>query len=108
VRWTQIGFHRWPGATDRRAYLANRHRHLFHFAATISVTHDDREVEFHDLLDLVRNCTAGWGEELGGKSCEQMAELILVCVGVAYPARAMSVTVSEDGEVEATVSGVLG
>jgi hypothetical protein len=47
VRFQVPGFHCWQGATGDRAYLADRHRHLFHVEAKISIFQNDREVEFH-------------------------------------------------------------
>jgi hypothetical protein len=58
VRFTAPGFHQWPAAPQRRAYLRERHRHLFHVAVTIPVLHADREVEFHDLQDAARELFA--------------------------------------------------
>jgi hypothetical protein len=52
--FTAPGFHRWPGASGQRSYLADLHRHLFHITVHVGVTHTDRDVEFHDLQDLVR------------------------------------------------------
>lgn len=96
------GFHRWPGATGDRAYLAQRHRHLFHVEVKLQVFHQDREVEFHDLLDF---CRAHFpGGEMGGASCEMMAEQLLSAIAQKYPNRAASVGVFEDGEVGAEVS----
>lgn len=101
ARITVPGFHRWPGATGQRAYLADRHRHLFHVEAVAHVTHDERDVEFHDLQDMLR---AWWGappRECGSDSCETLARDLtghLEEAGVLV----QSVTVSEDGEAWAT------
>lgn len=95
------GFHHWPDAPLHRSYLAQRHRHLFHIRATVRVTHDDRDVEFHDLADAIR---AWWGpedRECVSRSCEALAREL---AGHLLE-RGMTVTqvdVSEDGETGAT------
>ena len=104
VRWTHVGFHYWPDAPAHRAYLAARHRHLFHYTVTIPVEHHDREVEFHDLLDACRAFTDAWGDELGRSSCEEMAEGIARHIAQQYPGRRIVATASEDGEVDAVVT----
>jgi len=100
VRFTQPGFHHWPEPTGDRAYLGERHRHLFHVDVRMQVEHDDREVEFHNLLDLARSLFPGG--ELGGQSCEMMARSLGEKIARRY-GRAVQVTVSEDGEVGAVV-----
>lgn len=95
------GFHCWPAAPPHRAYLADRHRHMFHIRATVPVGHDDRDVEFHDLQHLI----AGWwgpGErECGPASCETLARQLATHLEQAGIAVA-SVDVSEDGQAGAT------
>lgn len=103
--WTRLalpGFHRWPGATGRRAYLADRHRHLFHLEVEVAVGHDDRDVEFHDLQDLVRDWWGDGPRELGAHSCEQIArDLAAHLTGQGITVT--RVTVSEDAESGATL-----
>ena len=105
VRFTHTGFHHWKDAPPSRAYLADRHRHVFHFEAQMSVLHNDREVEFHDMLDdckmFVDLNRQRW--ELAGASCEHMA-LALAEYLVAEYDRPARVEVSEDGECGARVS----
>lgn len=99
------GFHHWPDAPDHRAYLRDRHRHLFHLRAEVSVSHDDRDVEFHDLSDWLRRI---WHDrapdgEWGPKSCEAIARELAAAAG--WMGRSWSMSVSEDGESGAVVSG---
>ena len=107
--WTTVsvpGFHRWPDATDARSYLADRHRHLFRITAHVAVAHDDRDVEFHDLQDLIR---AWWGpvtRECGASSCEDLARQVRNHLKEDHRLDVVSVEVSEDGESGATVTGV--
>jgi hypothetical protein len=105
-----VGFHSWPDAPGHRDYLAQPHRHLFHVRASLSVTHDDRDVEFHDLLAVVvRACVTlgtarGGARYLGAMSCEHVARRIVEALAVAWPGRLIEVDVSEDGEAGATVT----
>lgn len=97
VRFNRVGWHRWPHAPARRDYLASPHRHLFNIEVGLTVLHDDREVEFHDLLE---DCKAAvpdqhkWGEQ----SCEAIAAVLARQVRALYPDRTITVDISEDGE----------
>ena len=66
------------------AFLADKHRHMFHFTVACEVTHSDRDKEFimlkRDVLEYIneeyyneiaRTC------EFGSQSCEMLAEEIL-------------------------------
>lgn len=105
VKWTAMGFHYWPGAVKHphRKYLADRHRHLFHFRVEMDVMHDDRDVEFHDVLQYCKFVTSD-SRDYGPMSCEAIARMLLERVNHKWPDRNASVTVSEDNECGATVS----
>ena len=105
VRWTEPGFHCWPEAEGERAYLAQRHRHLFHIEVSMPVEHNDREVEFHDLLDHARSWRTD-GPERGRWSCEDIAREIDLHVRARWPGRTITVAVFEDGECGATITTV--
>lgn len=105
-----VGFHAWPDAPPRRLYLASLHRHVFHVKTKVHVMHDDREVEFHDLLDRSLAAAETLGEpmppdarNLGPMSCEMIARNIAAAVSISYPGRTVVVEVSEDGESGAIV-----
>ncbi|MEY9179702.1 hypothetical protein [Bradyrhizobium sp. USDA 313] len=105
VRFTMAGFHRWAGAPIGRAYLADRHRHLFHVEVRMQVAHDDREVEFHDLLDEARTIFAedlGANGNYGSHSCEMLGRELGDRLAKQY-GRPVTVIVSEDGECGAQV-----
>lgn len=93
------GFHRWPQAPSDVAYLRDRHRHVFHIEARFAVDHDNRAVEFiqfkGEMLEWLRNRFPG--NELGTKSCEQIAGLLLEAFAL------QSCAVFEDGENGAIV-----
>lgn len=94
------GWHCWPMATGRRAYLASKHRHLFHVRVACETWHDDREIEFHDLLDQSK-FFFGSGD-FGDSSCEHMARQLAEKLGTMYN-RDFAVEVSEDGECGSVV-----
>ena len=99
VRFTVPGFHRWPDAPEHRAYLRNEHRHLFHVEVAVEVTHDDREIEFHDLQKFCRHDFM----LSGPMSCEMACKHLHDCLETRYPKRKRIVSVFEDGEVGAMV-----
>jgi hypothetical protein len=103
------GFHCWPTAPPRRAYLRDRHRHLFRVTAEVAVSHDDRDVEFHDLADLIRAWWAAESDgalarECGPKSCEALANELGAALAGGPNLAVTRITVSEDGECGATIT----
>ena len=101
VRYRAEGFHFWQDAPDSRKYLRERHRHMFHVEAKVEVAHEEREIEYHDLLDFCR-ATFNGGEQWG-RSCESMAKDLAKKIATRWPGRDVVVSVFEDGEVGATV-----
>lgn len=105
VRLQLVGWHRWPAATGHRSYLAHTHRHLFGVTVTIPAAVDNqRAVEFHDLMDLVRELWPRAGQ-WQDSSCETIAsligrELVYQLAGVPW----VTVAVDEDGEAGATIT----
>ena len=87
VKLAVDGMHNFPKAAElfpEVAFLADRHRHMFHFTLAKMVNHSDRDREFimlkRDIIDYIngeyfsdftRTC------EFGPKSCEMLAEEIL-------------------------------
>ena len=100
VTFQKEGIHKFPGAVDLPGveFLANEHRHIFHFKVTMEVFHDDREVEFilfkRELEGLYTDSTL----ELDYKSCEMMADDLSEYIVDKYPGRNLVIEVSEDGE----------
>lgn len=108
VTFQKYGIHNYPSAPEDVSYLRHPHRHLFKFKVTISVEHDDREIEFHQLLNY---CLSLYNENIlvcAYKSCEMLAEELLKSLVVKYETDALSrsyeVEVSEDGECGAIVT----
>ena len=102
VRFTAEGWHHWPDAQGERAYLASPHRHLFYVEVQMAVEHNDREVEFHDLLTYAR-LEFGRGD-FGPASCEALAERLLNRLASSYGGRRIRVSVFEDNECGAVLS----
>lgn len=107
-RWIEVtfqeeGIHYYPGVENDMslepvAFLAYRHRHMFHFNVRIEVFHDDRELEFimvkRELQSLMRSDIA----RMNGKSCEMLAVDIIEYITNKYPGRDIVCKVFEDGE----------
>lgn len=97
VRYSVEGFHRWPQAPVERGYLADRHRHIFYVEIKVQTFHDDREVEFHDLLTWAKLVFPGG--ELGSQSCEMIARHFLNEIAHRFGGhRRAIVSVFEDNE----------
>lgn len=102
------GIHCYPQAPDDVDYLRHPHRHLFKFKITAQVFHDDRDIEFHQLMNW---CKAQYTGDLSVdyKSCEMIArELLTRLMDYSGPPRFWEVEVSEDGECGAIVSSFPG
>lgn len=103
VTFRKEGIHRYPAAfTDSSladvAFLGYEHRHIFHFRVDMTVTHNDRDVEFillkRELEALYNNSTL----QLDHKSCEMIADDLYKYISEQYPNRSYVIEVSEDGE----------
>ncbi len=88
--------HNWPGCNVSGVeYLKYRHRHTFTVKVKISVTHDDRDVEF---IKFKQEMDAWFSEvydkkEIGERSCEMLCQEIMD----KWP-KIIYVEVLEDGE----------
>lgn len=117
VTFRKEGIHRYPAAaTDPQlntageydvSFLANAHRHIFHFRVWIDVFHNDRDIEF---IQFKRWCESLYNNysgnnnnsgsilELDFKSCEMLADDLYLQIASRYPDRAVWIEVAEDGE----------
>jgi hypothetical protein len=115
VTFRREGIHCYPAAaTDPRlntageydvSFLANPHRHIFHFRVWIDVFHNDRDIEFIQFKRWLENLYSGTGPynenrvlELDFKSCEMIADDLYTQIAGRYPGRAVWIEVAEDGE----------
>ena len=115
VTFRREGIHRYPAAATDPAlctageydvsFLANAHRHIFHFRVWIDVFHNDRDIEFIQFKRWLENLYSGRGPynegqvlELDFKSCEMIADDLYTQIAGRYPGRAVWIEVAEDGE----------
>ena len=106
IRLQMPGMHIWSECDiEEVSYLANVHRHMFHFEARCLVGGSNREVEFIKLQNEIRRFLTAtyWSVSsqllaFGGRSCEMIAEEILK----RFPLLT-ECTVLEDGENGARV-----
>ena len=82
------------------SFLANPHRHIFHFRVSIDVFHNDRDIEFIQFKRWLEALYSGEGAvlELNYKSCEMIADDLYIQIAERYPDRNVDIEVSEDGE----------
>ena len=110
VTFCKEGVHKYPAAaTDPLlctgdeydvSFLANLHRHIFHFRVWLDVFHNDRDVEFIQFkrwLERLYHSDQGV-LSLDFKSCEMMADDLYIHIADRYPGRAVWIEVSEDRE----------
>ena len=107
VTFKKEGIHKYPAALedpklDDVSFLGYPHRHIFHFKVWIEVFHDDRDIEF---IQFKRWLEALYGDslELDYKSCEMIADELAQQIQMKYPARSITIEVSEDGENGCTI-----
>jgi hypothetical protein len=115
VTFQKEGIHRYPAAaTDvklatRRfglpeehwldvSFLADPHRHIFHFRVEMEVFHDDRDVEFIQAKRIMERWYNDGTLYLDYKSCEMMANDLYSKLITKWPGRSYAIEVSEDGE----------
>lgn len=97
VKFQKEGIHSYPDAPDEVAFLRNPHRHMFHFKVTLSVTHDDRDIEFIMLKRELEGLYTGV-MSVNYQSCEMLAGDLIKYINEKYPGRHGSVEVNEDNE----------
>lgn len=110
-RWVQChfmrrGVHCYPeAATDPTlatgdkydvSYLAHPHAHDFWFSVKISVTQNDRDIEFIQLRDRLSDLYGEGQLVCGRRSVETLAEELIDKIKEMYPGRDIVVGVFED------------
>ncbi len=108
VTFRKEGMHKYPAAlTDPTlatgeeydvSFLGYPHRHIFHFRVWISVTHNDRDIEFIQFKRWLENLYKDATLSLDFKSCEMMSDDLYDIISKKYPGREVWIEVSEDGE----------
>ena len=113
ITFRKEGVHCYPAAaTDPKlntgddydvSFLANPHRHIFHFRVSIDVFHNDRDIEFIQFKRWLEALYVGGTLELNYKSCEMIADDLYLQIATRYPGRDVVIEVSEDGENGCTI-----
>jgi len=108
ITFRKEGIHRYPAAaTDPMlctpgeydvSFLANAHRHIFHFRVGIDVFHNDRDIEFIQFKRWLEGLYNKDILQLDFKSCEMIADDLYIQIAERYPNRAVTIEVAEDGE----------
>lgn len=108
VTFQKEGVHCYPAAaTDPMlatgdeydvSFLANLHRHIFHFRVAIEVTHNDRDIEFIQFKRWLESLYVNTILQLDYKSCEMISDDLYLQIATKYPNRDVWIEVSEDGE----------
>ena len=108
VTFRKEGMHKYPAAATDPAlatgdeydvsFLANPHRHIFHFRVWIDVFHNDRDIEFIQFKRWLENLFRESTLSLDYKSCEMIADDLYTEIATRYPGRDVWIEVAEDGE----------
>lgn len=105
VTFSKVGFHYFERAgTEAQfadvSYLANNHRHKFGFKVWVEVFKNDRDIEFHQLLNYCELLFNSGDLKIKGKSVEMLANDLHVWLlqNQNYSGRDISIQVDEDGE----------
>jgi len=105
IRFQKEGIHKYPAALeDPRladvSFLGYPHRHIFHFRVSISVFHNDRDIEFIQFKRWLESLYSGESNslQLDSKSCEMIADDLYRQINLRYPGRHVIISVSEDDE----------
>lgn len=103
VTFEKEGIHCYPDAPEGVEFLKHPHRHMFKFRVAITVSHNQREIEFILFKRELESLYSAGTLQLDDKSCETIAEELIEYIDSKYPGRDGYVEVSEDGENGALV-----
>ena len=103
VRFSKEGIHKYPAALEDPkladvSFLGFPHRHIFHFRVSISVFHNDRDIEFIQFKRWLESLYSHSTLSLDFKSCEMIADDLYVQINSRFPGRHVIISVSEDDE----------
>ena len=103
VTFQREGVHKYPAALEDPKLAAVRflgypHRHIFHFRVRVSVSHNDRDIEF---ILFKRELESLYNDNLfflDYMSCEMIADDLYKEISAKYPSRFVEISVAEDNE----------
>jgi hypothetical protein len=108
VTFKREGIHCYPAAKDDPklatgdwddvSFLGVPHRHIFHFRVAVTVTHNDRDIEFIQFKRWLEKLYNEDVLDLDYKSCEMMSDDLYMQIANRYPNRDVKIEISEDGE----------
>ena len=109
VSFQKEGIHKYPAALEDPkladvSFLGYPHRHMFHFRVSISVFHNDRDIEFIQFKRWLESLYSDSTLELNYKSCEMICDDLYRQINLRYPGRHVTVEVSEDNENGASIA----
>lgn len=101
IKFTKFGVHCYPQAGYEEklkdvSFLSSPHAHFFHFIVRISVSHNEREIEF---IQLYKYCESLYSQQVlqaDNASCETLAQQLLEKLVEKYGDRQYKVSVYED------------
>lgn len=108
VTFQKEGIHKYPAALEDPkladvSFLGYPHRHMFHFRVSISVFHNDRDIEFILFKRWLESLYSDSTLVLDYKSCEMIADDLYRQINMKFPGRHVTIEVSEDGENGAAI-----
>lgn len=102
-------FHKYTNAPQQVAFLRNYHRHKFYVKVELSVSNEDRELEFFIIKKIIDDyLMAHLNDTYSEKSCEMFAHQIFLFITkhkALSNTETVKVTVSEDDENGASIKG---
>lgn len=105
VTFQKEGIHKYPAALEDPnladvSFLGYPHRHIFHFRVSITVLHNDRDIEFIQFKRWIESLFNSDDAVLAldYKSCEMIADELYNQINLRYPGRHVVISVSEDDE----------
>lgn len=105
VKLVKEAFHKYKDAPEDVSFLRNLHRHLFYIEVKISITHNDRELEFFQVKRVLNDYLDEYLKKTNKivGSCEMWGEDINTFLNKEYPNRKYKVSVFEDNENGMTI-----
>ena len=103
VQFQKEGIHKYPAALTDPAlqdvsFLGYPHRHVFHFKVSISVYHNDRDIEFILFKRWLESLFEEKTINIDFKSVEMLADDLYDQIASKFPGRDVIIDVSEDNE----------